>query len=268
MRTIRYAPNKDGLPTHSACGLMIHPTRFAEFNIVATSEGQLHRIAKVVFQNRDGSILLMFPSFAHNEGLVGELTMKAGKRDASYGLANYGKVAGHLVKYSHHPDGRAHFSQDGRVRTQIKRQSVPLDRQHSHMFTILVEDLQNFAPPRVNDKTPALILKIVGNPKAIKIVGRWYPLNKLNTFAESHSAPAAISVAFPDGKQTMGWFVAPPLASRYSELGLYGSRGNSSSINRRRSVFDLSWRIRPIRYCHRLFQRYFFSVPQISMLGS
>jgi hypothetical protein len=147
-----------------ARGLMIQPTRFTEFNIVAVSGGQLHRIAKVMFQNRDGSILPMFPSFAHNEGLVGELSMKAGARAASYGLANHGKVTGHLVKYSHHPDGRAHFSQDGRVRTEIKRQSVPLDRQHSHMFTIQVEGLKSFAPPRVNDKTPALILRFFSSP--------------------------------------------------------------------------------------------------------
>ncbi len=92
---------------------MIQPTRFAEFNIVAVSGGQLHRVAKVVFQKRDGSIFVMFPSFAHNEGFVGELSMKAGAQSASYGLAESGKVAGHLVKYSHHPDGKAHFSQDG-----------------------------------------------------------------------------------------------------------------------------------------------------------
>ena len=200
---------------------MIEPARSAEFNIVAESGGQLHRIAKVVFQNSDGSILVMFPSFAHNEGLVGELSMKAGAPTASYGLASHGKVAGHLVKYSHHPDGRAHFSQDGRVRTEIKRQSVPLDRQHSHMFTIQVEGLKSFAPPRLNDKTPALILNIKGNPKAIKIVGRWYPLNKLNTFDETQRLPAAIPIAFPDGRQSIGWLVAPPLDSRNCQFGLF-----------------------------------------------
>jgi hypothetical protein len=29
-------------------------------------------------------------------------------------LADKGKVASHLVKYSHHTDGEAHFSQDAR----------------------------------------------------------------------------------------------------------------------------------------------------------
>ncbi len=156
---------------NKTCGQMIQPTRFAEFNIVAVSGGQLHRVAKVVFRKRDGSIFVMFPSFAHNEGLVGELSMKAGALSASYGLAEFGRVAGHLVKYSHHPDGRAHFSQDGLVRTEIKRQSVALDRWQPHMFTIQVEGLENFAPPSVNDKTPALFLKIEGNPRGIKIVG-------------------------------------------------------------------------------------------------
>ena len=200
---------------------MIQPTRFEQFNIVAVSGGQQHRIAKIVFQKSDGSILVMFPSFAHNEGLVGELLMKAGALSGSYGLANHGKVAGHLVKYSHHPDGTAHFSQDGLVRTEIKRQSVPLDRQHSHLFTILIESLKDFASPRANDMTPALFLKLEGTPTAMKIVGRWYPLNRLKTLEEGQSLPAAIPIIFPDGKQTTGWLVAPPLKTPYSQFGLF-----------------------------------------------
>ena len=199
----------------------MQPTRFEEFNIVAVSEGRQHRIAKIVFQKRDGSIFVMFPSFAHNEGLVGVLSMKGGAQTASYGLAEYGKVAGHLVKYSHHPDGRAQFSQDGRVRTEIKRQSVPLDRQHSHMFTILIESLKEFAPPKVNDRTPALFLNLEGNPTAMKIVGRWYPLNRLKTLDESQSLPAVIPILIPDGKQTIGWLVAPPYDTPYSQFGLF-----------------------------------------------
>src|SRR6266481_8893375 len=101
---------------------MIQPTRFPEFNIVAVSDGKKHRVAKVKFQKSDGSILVMFPSFRHTEGLVCRLTMMAGVQTESYGLAEHGKVAGHLVKYSHHPDGKAHFSQDGLVRTEIKKE--------------------------------------------------------------------------------------------------------------------------------------------------
>ncbi len=200
---------------------MIQPTRFEEFNIVVVSEGRHHRIAKIVFQKRDGSIFVMFPSFAHNEGLVGELSMKEGAQTASYGLAKYGKVAGHLVKYSHHPDGKVHFSQDGLVRTEIKRQSVPLHRWQPHMFTIQVEGLLSFAPPRVNDNTPALFLKTEGNPRGIKIVGRWYPLDRLNTLDEGQSLPAAISVGFPDRRISIGWLVAPPLGTPYSQFGLF-----------------------------------------------
>ncbi|ALA57791.1 hypothetical protein [Nitrospira moscoviensis] len=200
---------------------MIEPTRFEEFNIVVVSEGRQHRIAKVVFHKRDGSIFVMFPSFAHNEGLVGELSMKAGAQTASYGFANHGKVAGHLVKYSHHPDGRAHFSQDGLVKTEVKRQSVPLDRWQPHLFTIQVEGLESFGAPRVNDGIPALHLRTEGNPRGLKIVGRWYPLDRLNTLDETQSLPAAIPIAFPDGRQFMGWLVAPPLGSRYSQFGLF-----------------------------------------------
>jgi hypothetical protein len=49
-----------------------------------------------------------------------------------------GKIASHAVKYAHHPDGEAHFSQDGKVLTAIRRKAVPLDAAAGHLFTVHV----------------------------------------------------------------------------------------------------------------------------------
>jgi hypothetical protein len=40
-------------------------------------------------------------------------------------------------------------------------------------------------------------------------------------FDEIQRLPAVIPIAFPDGRQSVGWLVAPPLSSRYSQFGLF-----------------------------------------------
>jgi len=35
----------------------------------------------------------------------------------------------HLAKYAHHSDGEAHFFEDGKVKTEVRRKSVPLGEQ-------------------------------------------------------------------------------------------------------------------------------------------
>lgn len=49
-------------------------------------------------------------------------------------LRDGGKVTSHLVKYAHHPDGEAHFSQTGKVLTQVRRRAMPLDGIEGHCF--------------------------------------------------------------------------------------------------------------------------------------
>lgn len=47
-------------------------------------------------------------------------------------------------KYNHHGDGRAHFSQDGKVRTVIKRQACPLREINGHAFTVHIQGIGRF----------------------------------------------------------------------------------------------------------------------------
>ena len=92
--------------------------------------------------DKDGSLFIHFPYFQHRIGILTSSEIPAtGKRAANVDIEHGGKVTSHRVKYSHHPDGRAHFSQDGKIFTAIKRQSIPLDAQNGHIFTLYIQGL-------------------------------------------------------------------------------------------------------------------------------
>jgi hypothetical protein len=92
--------------------------------------------------DKDGSLFIHFPYFQHRTGILSSSEIPAtGERKADVNIEHGGKVTSHRVKYSHHPDGRAHFSQDGRIFTVIKRQSISLDTQNGHMFTLYIQGL-------------------------------------------------------------------------------------------------------------------------------
>lgn len=78
------------------------------------------------------------------------------KYPASLSLLDGGKVTGHKVKYSHHPDGRVHFSQDGKIRTVIQKKSIPLSEAEGHLFTVQLQGLKDFGELSAKEKQPLL----------------------------------------------------------------------------------------------------------------
>jgi hypothetical protein len=94
----------------------------AERVVCAVRAGQLRVKAFQVVFHKDGSFFISFPYFRHRTGILSISSIPAnGLRESQVNLEHGGKVTSHLVKYSHHVDGRAHFSQDGKVFTAIKR---------------------------------------------------------------------------------------------------------------------------------------------------
>jgi hypothetical protein len=125
-------------------------TAFRSEHVVVTvkADGHRHKIFQIFF-GADGSLYVTFPYFTHTNGILAVVTITGPPGSSStVDLADTGKVASHLDKYSHHPNGRAHFSQDGKVRTEIKRQAVALNSQRGHIYTLLVQNLRSF--PAVN----------------------------------------------------------------------------------------------------------------------
>lgn len=154
---------------------------------VETNEKQ-YKLFQIVFA-KDGSLFVNFPYFKHKEGLVTLATIPANiSYPTNVELNPGGKATTHLVKYTHHPDGEAHFSQDGRVFTHIRKKAVPLTEFAEHIFTIKLQDLSEFESkdPKIINKKPAIKRTDVNirihntNPEALKIVGRWYSKNDIS----------------------------------------------------------------------------------------
>jgi hypothetical protein len=179
-----------------------------------------------VFFGRDGSLFVTFPYFHHRTGILAAATIPAnGTLTSQVNLAVGGKIASHLVKYSHHPDGRAHFSQTGKVFTAIRRQSIALDLQHGHMFSLLAQGLAGFhAVHPVNDAgvSPkrAVIEFSVEQSEAVKFVGRWFDVNSLRFSGSATSVGPVLPIAGQHGNQRLACLVASPYANSKHVLAL------------------------------------------------
>ena len=194
--------------------------RFRSFDIVVNSEAALRRIAKVEFA-RDGSIYVYFPGFIDTSGIACRGVLRAGVSGATtLDLKENGKVTTHLVKYAHHPDGRAHFSKTGKVKTEIHRQAVPLRQHKGHLFTIQAQHIQSF--PLLPASRPAqLTVNLPENARALKITGWRYPFVGLAVPPGAAPGASPRGVQGNDGTIRVGLFVAPPEGMPFDDVILF-----------------------------------------------
>lgn len=180
---------------------------------------QTSQIRAKAFQigfEKDGSLYIHFPYFEHRVGLLSSSEIPAtGERTAQVSLENGGMVTSHLVKYSHHADGEAHFSQDGKIFTAIRRKSVALDQQNGHIFSLLIQGLHALDAAKitkdaagVSDKR-AVIDFPVHPTYTVKFVGRWLNLEKLRGNHEDGGGPR-LHLVEPGGWATESTLVANP----------------------------------------------------------
>ena len=200
--------------------LMPHVVKFCEsprFDIVVRRGKREHRIAKLIFRE-DGSIFVTCPSFPDTRGFVGIARLPAGGRTVSYRLRDFSLVTRHLVKYAHHTDGEAHFSQDGRVFTKVRRQSTPLDVMTGHLCSIFAAPVSEFPPPKGRD------LKLIFvNPQTDSLEFRVARFRKsaLGPFPAGDRTLTAL--VFADGVTYPGVFASPPKTFTHSAFYLFVS---------------------------------------------
>ncbi len=163
------------------------------------------KLFQIAFQKRDGSVMVTFPYYRDAHGLLCHAILKAGTQYPNQlDLTDSGQFTSHKVKYSHHPSGTAHFSQDGKIYSRIRRQSVPLVGAKGHLFTVQIQGLADFdalsphaAQPAAMAKRTRINFEFPGeSPEAIKFVAHWYSESELNALI------AAGSVAT---QPTTGW---------------------------------------------------------------
>lgn len=197
------------------------PVCFSAERYIVTVEtsSRRHKILQIMFGKKDGSLYVNFPYFKHNEGLTSIVTIPANiTYPTTAELTPGGKATSHLVKYSHHSDGRVHFSQDGRVRSTVRKQSVPLAEADDHMFTVKFQGLSEFelGDPSEDKAPPTIKRKIVNfrfpdiEPEALKIVGRWYSRANLVKRIQGTVNGPIIPCLTRDGEKAWGILLANP----------------------------------------------------------
>ncbi len=180
-------------------------------------EGNRYKIFQIVFGRKDGSLYVTFPYFDINQGIVSIGTLPALLRSSQVNLESVGQVTSNHVKYAHHPDGRVHFSQDGKVNTLIIRNSLPLDKTEGHIFSIHTQGISHFElDPAQQDHTPKMKRTVLNfkfdqnNPEALKVVARWYKPETLISRTQGHFLGPTVDAQTPDGHITSAFLIGPP----------------------------------------------------------
>lgn len=193
----------------------------SERYVLAIEAGALRRkILQVQFSKRDGSLFVTFPYFEKTDGIVSLATVAPG-RETTMELEPGGQISSHSVKYSHHPDGNAHFSQTGRVVTSIRKKAIPLSEASGHLFTVHAQGIERFAQPtpkderdkQPNPKRTYLSFVVPGETQTVKLVGRLYSLQGLAERLPSGVVRPVIGTVLPDGTVGVAFVCSGPEAS-------------------------------------------------------
>lgn len=202
--------------------IKINPLRSERFIIASEAGPTKNKLFQIIF-GKDGSLFINFPYYKNSDGIVSLVKFPcdtSGPIDLS--LEPGGKVTSHLVKYAHHMDGEAHFSQTQKVKTEIRKRSIPLHKVIGHIFTIQLQGTKKFEILKERDyRNPSskrvLTLKLGSSePEAIKIVGRWYSREKLiDRFFNPKSSVFEIGsnaeMIAPNGRRFSGTLLASPI---------------------------------------------------------
>lgn len=185
--------------------------------VIAVQNGSMRKkIFQINFKSKDGSVFVSVPYAILGAGRVGVVEYPPGDPD-SLSFGESAPVTSHSVKYSHHPDGEAHFSLDGKVLTRIRRKAVPLTAAEGHLFTLMVQGLDRFEDLDKKDvatpKRGIAPMPIREGPiEALKFVGHLYSATH---FAERLLLPQMDSPFIPliasDGRRLVGVVLATRL---------------------------------------------------------
>jgi hypothetical protein len=199
-----------------------------QFVFIVQVDSNRYKVLQVLF-GPDGSLYVSFPYFDNNQGIVsiGALSELFPKTNVK--LETTGRVTTNKVKFSHHVSGDVQFSQTGKVKTAMKKKSLPLNDVQGHIFTFHAQGLHHFeADLKTSDITPSLgrtelSFRFEGRtPNAIKIVGRWYDSKSFMSRSKGSSFGPIVATQTPDGKRSSMFLIGPPESNPLNDyvLGL------------------------------------------------
>jgi hypothetical protein len=187
----------------------VHRAKRHTLGIELSLTGVTAKVLTVIF-HKD----FIFLAFAHHPSSTGVLSLATVPpgRDASVNLAQEGGVTSHRIKYSHPIDGRAHFSQDKRIRTKFFAQAPRLDTHDGHLFSLDVRGLSLFE--QYVSGTPEPCVAFVGDretaSETIHVAGYWHPVPAETDWSQLVNP---ITLQRPGAAPITGVAIAPPAGS-------------------------------------------------------
>lgn len=174
-------------------------------------------VCQVIF-HKDGSIFLQWPYFRDSDGIASLVRLAAdGTTRRTVEFLEEGKVTSHLVKYAHHANGRVHFSQDGKVRTEIRRDAkFPLDGPIGRIMQIdanyPAEGFKGLTTLRKG--RPHLLFNYPSKPpEAVRLTFHWRRKKDVASWSRPSGAPLgpkAELVHAVSGLKCAAFFLGPP----------------------------------------------------------
>ena len=154
--------------------------------VIVGSLEKLYKVCHIRF-TKIGGILVQAPYFQTSEGIAGQLNWSRG---ATKGTASFepgwARATSHLVKLNHPPDGNAHFSQDGKVNTEIWRRTFPLSTGRGFVFQLNLYSVEGHEYIAPTAKIPKgrihLTFRFDGAmPDAVTVFGEWLPKDQFRS---------------------------------------------------------------------------------------
>lgn len=134
------------------------------------------RLCHVLFGS-DGSIYVDWPDFRITDGILSVVRLDDhGRTSNTVEFLGQGKVTSHLVKFSHHPDGRVHFSQTKKVRPQVFRNArFPLNGPIGRLLEVSANrPVDGFQVRREARRgKPHLLFRYRTDPASVVLVFEW-----------------------------------------------------------------------------------------------
>lgn len=196
--------------------------RSESFNVIIDVTERRFRLLKIFFA-KNGGIHVAFPSFHDSRGLLSEVAHGTGTKVADVSLTEEGFVTTHLVKYSHYPDGEAHFSQDGKIFTKVRRKAAGLKEIDGHLFTAYCRGLLAFeehpAPPsnKANKTIEITYLRGSEPDAAVKLTGYLFSFDEAKRRCIKESGKGGIGIINDDNEVRWGIMMSEPPGRTLSE---------------------------------------------------
>jgi hypothetical protein len=185
-----------------------------------TGDDKYRKLCQLTFHKKTGALYAQFTYFRSDPGVVGQVKPSIGPDGSSTISWNEGgKVSTKLVKYSHPPDGNAHFSQDGSHQTKFWNKSLDLRSDEGHLFEIHAFHLEPFEFLEKDEvpKRGRLYLPFLagGLPRGVTVTVELRSLSSLpaSTRDPRPFGPVGHFIRRRDGKSFRAALLAPPAQS-------------------------------------------------------